>query len=468
MDQVLLARLQFGVTTIYHFFFVPLTIGLVFIVALMETLYVKNKNEVYKKMAKFWGHLFLINFAVGVVTGLIQEFQFGMNWSNYSRFVGDVFGAPLAIEALLAFFMESTFLGLWMFGWDRLSKKLHLMCIWLVSIGTLLSGFWILTANSFMQHPAGYAITNGRAQMSDFFALIKNGQQWVEFPHVITGAWCTGAFFVAGVSAYNLLKKKHVEFFKKSLNMALIIGIIGSLGAALSGHDQAQYLVKTQPMKMAAAEGIWHDTADPAPWSAFAIIDTAKKENKFEINIPYALSYLSYSKFEGSVKGMDTMQKEYSGKYDSKVGKGTNYIPPVKTTYWSFRLMVGFGMGMILLSIIGLLLWKKGILDKNRVYLRCLLPAISFPFLANTFGWVMTEVGRQPWTVFGLMTTADSVSPNVSPGTVLLSIITYVLIFSILACVMVYVMVHEIKNGPEVHQEFESKHVIDPFDRAGA
>jgi cytochrome d ubiquinol oxidase subunit I len=221
-------------------------------------------------------------------------------------------------------------------------------------------------------------------------------------------------------------------------------------------------------MKMAAAEGIWHDTADPAPWSAFAIIDTAKKENKFEINIPYALSFLSYSKFEGSVKGMETIQKEYSKKYHSKVGKGTNYIPPIKTTYWSFRLMVGFGTVMILLSIIGLLLWEKGRLEKNRVYLKCLLPAISFPFLANTFGWVMTEVGRQPWTVFGLMTTADSVSPNVSPGTVLLSIIIYVLIFTILACVMVYVMIHEIKKGPDVHQEFESKNVVDPFNRAGA
>jgi cytochrome d ubiquinol oxidase subunit I len=468
MDQVLLARIQFAVTTIYHFFFVPLTIGLVFMVALMETLYVTKKNEVYKKMTKFWGHLFLINFAVGVVTGIIQEFQFGMNWSNYSRFVGDVFGAPLAIEALLAFFMESTFIGLWIFGWERLSKKLHLTCIWLVSIGTILSGLWILTANSFMQHPIGYAIKNGRAQMTDFFGLIKNGQLWVEFPHVITGALCTGAFFVAGISAYNLLKKRHIEFYKKSLNLALIIGLIGSLGTALSGHGQAQYLVKTQPMKMAAAEGIWKDTASPAPWSAFAIIDTAKKENKFEVNIPYALSFLSYSKFDGSLKGMETLQKEYSKEYDVKVGKGTNYIPPVKTTYWSFRLMVGFGMGMILLSIIGLFLWKKERLEQSKVYLKFLLPAISFPFLANTFGWIMTEVGRQPWTVFGLMTTADSVSPNVPAGTVLFSIIMYVLIFTILAIVMVYLMIREIKKGPGLHQGIDANMTIDPFHKAGA
>ncbi|WP_312470668.1 cytochrome ubiquinol oxidase subunit I [Neobacillus sp.] len=468
MDQVFLARLQFGVTTVYHFFFVPLTIGLVFMVALMETLYVTKKNETYKKMAKFWGHLFLINFAVGVVTGIIQEFQFGMNWSDYSRFVGDVFGAPLAIEALLAFFMESTFIGLWIFGWDRLSKKMHLACIWLVSIGTILSGFWILTANSFMQVPVGYAIKNGRAEMNDFFALITNGQLWVEFPHVLAGALCTGAFFTAGISAYNLLKKRNMEFYKKSMNIALIIGLIGSIGTALTGHSQAQYLVKTQPMKMAAAEGIWQDTADPAPWSALAIIDSAKKENKFELNIPYALSFLSYSKFEGSLKGMETLQKEYAAKYDDKVGKGTNYIPPVKTTYWSFRLMIGFGVGMILLSMIGLYLWKKGRLENSKLFLKFLLPAISFPFLANTFGWIMTEVGRQPWSVFGLMTTANAVSPNVSGGSVLFSIILYVLIFTVLAIVMVYLMIREIKKGPADQLGITPNKTIDPFDKVGA
>jgi cytochrome bd ubiquinol oxidase subunit I len=467
MDQVLLARIQFASTTIFHFFFVPLSIGLVFMVALMETLYVVKKEESYKRMAKFWGHLFLINFAVGVVTGIIQEFQFGMNWSDYSRFVGDVFGAPLAIEALLAFFMESTFIGLWIFGWERLSKKIHLACIWLVSLGTVLSGFWILTANAFMQVPVGFEIKNGRAQMNDFLALISNHQLWVEFPHVITGALCTGAFFVAGISAYNLIKRNHIDFYTKSLNLALIIGLIGSLGVALSGHDQAQYLVKTQPMKMAAAEAIWKDTPDPAPWSAFSIIDSAKKENTFEMNIPYALSLLSYSKLEGSLKGMETLQKEYSTKYDSKVGKGTNYIPPVKTTYWSFRLMIGFGSAMILLSIIGLYLWKKGRLEQNSIYLKFLLPAISFPFLANTFGWVMTEIGRQPWTVFGFMTTADSVSPNVSPGTVLFSIIMYMVLFMILASVMVSLLIREIKKGPGLHPDRELNITTDPFNKVG-
>ncbi|MDF2855665.1 MAG: bacterial Cytochrome Ubiquinol Oxidase family protein [Neobacillus sp.] len=468
MDAILLARTQFAATTIFHFFFVPLSIGLVFMVALMETLYVVKKNEVYKKMAKFWGHLFLINFAVGVVTGIIQEFQFGMNWSDYSRFVGDVFGAPLAIEALLAFFMESTFIGLWIFGWDRLSKKVHLACIWLVSIGTMLSGFWILLANSFMQVPVGFEMNNGRAEMNDFWALVTNGQLLVEFPHVITGALCTGAFFVAGVSAVGLLRKKHVNFYMKSMKLAIIIGLIGSIGTALSGHSQAQYLVETQPMKMAAAEGIWEDTPDPAPWSAFAIIDTEKHENRFEINIPYAMSFLAYSKFEGSLKGMETLQKEYTEKYDSVVGEGTNYIPPVKTTYWSFRLMIGFGVAMILLSIVGAYLWRKEKIEQSSLFLKFLIPAIAFPFLANTAGWIMTEVGRQPWTVFGLMTTADSISPNVSPGTILFSTIMYLLVFTILGAVMVYLMVREIKKGPEIHHGIDHNVSSDPFNKVGA
>jgi cytochrome d ubiquinol oxidase subunit I len=463
VDPLFLARVQFAATTIFHFFFVPLSIGLVFMVAIMETMYVVKKNELYKKMAKFWGHLFLINFAVGVVTGIIQEFQFGMNWSDYSRFVGDVFGAPLAIEALLAFFMESTFIGLWIFGWDRLSKKVHLACIWLVSFGTTLSAIWILTANSFMQVPVGFAMKNGRAEMNDFLALITNGQLLVEFPHVFTGALCTAAFFVAGICGYNLLKKRHIAFYKKSMKLAIIIGLIGSIGVALTGHTQAQYLVKTQPMKMAAAEGIWKDTADPAPWSLFALIDTKKQENKFELNIPYALSFLSYSKFEGSLKGMETLQKEYTEKYDSIVGEGTNYIPPVKTTYWSFRLMVGFGAAMILLSIIGLILWKRDRLVASSTFLKFLVPAIAFPYLANTFGWLMTEIGRQPWSVFGLMTTADAVSPNVPAGMVLFSTIIYLVVFTILLGVMVYLIIREIKKGPEEVQGIDDKLSTDPF-----
>lgn len=461
VDTLFLARFQFASTTIFHFLFVPLSIGLVFMVALMQTLYVVKGKEVYKRMTKFWGHLFLINFAVGVVTGIIQEFQFGMNWSDYSRFVGDVFGAPLAIEALLAFFMESTFIGLWIFGWDRLSKKLHLACIWLVSIGTILSSFWILAANSFMQHPVGFEFKNGRAEMNDFWTLITNGQLLVEFPHVIFGAFATGAFFIAGVSAYKMLKKQDVEFFKRSFQIALVIAIIGGFGTAFSGHSQAQYLVKTQPMKMAATEGIWEDTADPAPWTMIAGIDVNNKKNTWSIEIPYALSFLSYSTFSGSVEGMNSLQKQYEEQY----GPG-DYIPPVRTSFWSFRIMVAAGMLMILTALIGVVLaWRKK-LENTGWYLRLMVPMILFPFIANSMGWIMTEIGRQPWVVFGYQQTADAVSPNVSAGSLLFSIIAFSTIYALLLIILVYLFIREIKKGPYGENKVESTSV-DPFDKGG-
>lgn len=462
MDKLFLARFQFASTTIFHFLFVPLSIGLVFMVTLMETLYVVKKKEIYKKMSKFWGHLFLINFAVGVVTGIIQEFQFGMNWSDYSRFVGDVFGAPLAIEALLAFFMESTFIGLWIFGWERLGKKLHLACIWLVAIGTILSAFWILAANSFMQHPVGFAFKNGRAEMNDFWQLITNGQLLVEFPHVIFGAFATGAFFVAGVSAYKMMKKQDVNFFKRSFQIAMVMAVIGGFGVAFSGHSQAQYLVKTQPMKMAATEGVWEDTGSPAAWTFIGGINDKKKKNDWEVKVPYLLSFLSYSKFSGSVEGMNTLQKDYEKVY----GPG-NYIPPVKTSFWSFRIMVGAGMLMILFAMIGVVLaWRKRLVHATW-YLRLMVPMILFPFLANSMGWIMTEIGRQPWVVFGYMQTKDAVSPNVSAGSILFSIITFSTIYAILAIVLIYLFIREIKKGPDGHEEVEENVSVDPFDKGG-
>jgi cytochrome bd ubiquinol oxidase subunit I len=280
MDIVDLGRLQFAITTIFHFVFVPISIGLSLLVAIMETMYVVKKNDLFKKMAKFWGTFLLINFAVGIVTGIMQEFQFGMNWSDFSRFVGDVFGTPLAIEALLAFFLESTFIGLWVFGWDRLSKGVHLACIWLVSIGTILSALWILAANSFMQQPVGFAINNGRAEMVDFFALLTNGQLLYEFPHTVFAAFATGAFLVAGISAWKLLKKQDVTFFVQSFKIAIVVALISSLAIAQFGHGQAQYLVATQPMKMAASEGLWETSSDLAAWTVFATIDPEKKRKR--------------------------------------------------------------------------------------------------------------------------------------------------------------------------------------------
>ncbi|MFD2617071.1 cytochrome ubiquinol oxidase subunit I [Terrilactibacillus laevilacticus] len=458
MDTLLLSRIQFASTTLFHFIFVPLSIGLVFLIAIMETMYVVKKKDVYKEMAKFWGHLFLINFAVGVVTGILQEFQFGMNWSNYSRFVGDVFGAPLAIEALLAFFMESTFIGLWIFGWDRLSKPIHLLSIWLVSIGTMISAFWILAANSFMQHPVGMVIRNGRAEMNDFFALIKNGQLWVEFPHTILGSFATGAFFIAGVSAFNLLKKRNLDFFKRSFNIAITIGVITGIGLALVGHEQAQYLVKTQPMKMAASEGLWQDAGERGDWTVTASIDEKNHKNTGEIKIPYLLNFLSYGKFTGNVKGMENIQKQYVEKY----GEG-NYIPPVKTTFWSFRIMTIAGGIMCLLGLYGAyLVWRKKVLVKTW-FLRLMIPAIFLPFIGSSTGWIMTEIGRQPWTVFGYMQTADGVSPNVSAGSMLFALLSFSFMYAILAGVMVYLFVRVIKKGP-AKPTVEELNSNDPFD----
>ncbi|MBP1990991.1 cytochrome ubiquinol oxidase subunit I [Paenibacillus eucommiae] len=462
MDIVDLARLQFATTTIFHYIFVPLSIGLTLLVAIMETLYVRKGDEIYKRMAQFWGKFLLINFAVGVVTGILQEFQFGMNWSDFSRFVGDVFGAPLAIEALLAFFLESTFIGLWIFGWDRLSKRMHLASMWLVAIGTTLSALWILAANSFMQRPVGFEINNGRAEMTDVFALLTNGQLLWEFPHTVFAAFLTGAFLIAGISAYKLLKRKDVVFFKKSFQISIIVGLISSIAVALFGHQQAEYLVHTQPMKMAASEALWETSDDPAPWTVFATIDPDKQENGFEFKIPYMLSVLSYSKFSGSVPGMKELQAEYEQTY----GPG-NYIPPVRTTFWSFRIMIAGGMGMIFLAMYGVYLTMRKKLDlANKWFWRMMVAAISLPFISNTAGWIMTEMGRQPWTVFGLLRTEDSVSPNVTTGQVWFSLISFSTIYLILLFILIFLFVRVAKQGPgSEHEEKAEPKSEDPFDQ---
>ncbi|RAV01480.1 cytochrome ubiquinol oxidase subunit I [Paenibacillus sp. YN15] len=444
MDSVILARWQFGITTVYHFLFVPLTIGLVFLIAVLNTLYVVKKDDNYKKMAQFWGKLFLLNFAVGVVTGIMQEFQFGMNWSDYSRYVGAVFGGPLAVEALVSFFLESTFLGVWIFGWDRLNKKVHLAAIWLVAVGTTLSALWILTANSFMQEPVGYAIQNGRAEMIDFFALLANPQLWVEFPHVIFGALATGSFFMAGISAYKLVRKREVEMFKPTFQLGIIVALISSVLTAVVGHSQAQHLIEAQPMKMAASEGLWNTTGEKAPFTLFAIIDPASKENKAEVQVPGVLSILAYNKLHGSVKGMNELQKEYEALY----GPG-NYIPPVRTTFWSFRLMVGAGTLMILAGLYGAVAIVRNRLMNNTLYLKLMVWAIALPYIANSTGWIMTEVGRQPWVVFGLQKTTDGVSPTVSAGMVLTSLIGFTVVYGLIAAALVYLFVHFVKKGVE-------------------
>jgi cytochrome d ubiquinol oxidase subunit I len=437
MDALSLARWQFAVTTVYHFFFVPLTLGLVWVVAVFNTLYVTSGREVYKRLTKFWGKLFLINFAMGVVTGIVQEFQFGMNWSEYSRFVGDVFGAPLAIEALLAFFLESTFLGIWVFGWDVLPKKVHLAAIWLVAVGSNLSALWILIANSFMQQPVGYVLRNGRAEMNDFWALLANGHVWVQFPHVITGAMATAAFFVLGISAWHLLRARDGETrdaFTRSFRFGAIYGLAASLAVIIVGHGQAQYMIKAQPMKMAAAEALWQ-TENPASMSLFTWGDEPDRRDVFAIRVPGLLSFFAYDRFTGEVKGIKALQTEYEQRY----GPG-DYSPPVMWTYWTFRVMVGAGFLMLLLAAWSSLTVIRERVGAGRRLLAALVPALVLPYVANTTGWLFTEMGRQPWIVFGLQKTAAGVSPAVSVGELLVTLVGFTLIYGVLMAADIYLL----------------------------
>ena len=434
MDALVLARWQFALTTVYHYFFVPLTLGLSVLVAIMETLYVRSGDETYKRMVKFWGKLFLINFAMGVATGIVQEFQFGMNWSEYSRFVGDIFGAPLAIEALLAFFIESTFLGLWIFGWDKLSKKQHLATIWLVALGSSLSALWILFANSFMQEPVGFEIVGGRATMTDFGALITNPHAWLQFPHVVTSGVTTAALFVLGISAYHLAKKTDAsELFRRSFRLAAVYGSIGVVLVTFIGHTQGQYMVEAQPMKMAAAEALW-ETEDPADLTLIGIFSEERQEDIWSIRLPKMLSVMSYNSLEGEVKGIKDLQAEFEEEY----GPG-DYVPSVFLCFWSFRLMVGTGVLMLVVLLYALSLVMRDQIQKSK-FLKLLSFALFLPYIANSTGWMLTELGRQPWIVYGLMKTSDAVSPSVPASTVLFSLIGFALVYGALIVADVFLL----------------------------
>ncbi len=440
---ITLSQWQFAITSVYHFFFVPLTLGLSILVAIMETLYVRTGQDLYKRMTKFWGKLFVINFAMGVVTGIVQEFQFGMNWSEYSRYVGDIFGAPLAIEALLAFFLESTFLGIWIFGWDKISKKLHALSIWLVAIGTNISAFWILVANSFMQSPVGFVEENGRMVMSNFSALLTNPYVWGQFPHTIFSGYTTGAFFVLGISAYHLLRKQNVDVFKRSFQLASIVGIISVFMVILIGHNQAQRMVQLQPMKMAAAEALL-ETEDPASFSLFTIVNQKTMDEVFSIRIPRVLSLLAYNRLDGEVQGIRDLQQQFESQY----GPG-NYVPSIFMTYWPFRIMVGSGFLMLAVVAYAIFRLMRNQLSAKMKFLNFFPFAIALPYLANTFGWILTEMGRQPWVVYTKFKTAEAISPNMTTGMVLTSLIGYTLVYGVLMVADVYLLVKYAKAGPE-------------------
>lgn len=434
MDALFLARLQFAITTIYHFFFVPLTIGLSVLVALMQTMHYITKRDVYRQMTKFWGKLFVINFILGVVTGIVQEFQFGMNWSEYSRFVGDIFGAPLAIEALLAFFIESTFLGIWIFGEKKISDKLHLASIWLVAIGTNLSALWILIANSFMQEPVGFAIRNGRAEMENFFALILNPNLFVQFPHVILSGFVTASFFILGISAYHLLRKSNQEVFSRSFQIGAITASVAAVMLVLNGHSQTQHLVNKQPMKLASAEALW-ETEDPASLSLFTIGSLDQTQEVFSIRIPGLLSFLSYNSWSGEVKGINELQAEFTALHGEN-----DYVPNLIITYWSFRGMVGIGFLLVALAAYAMFISIAELWNKPPKFMRVFLWAIPLPYLANSLGWLLTEVGRFPWMVYGYLTLENGVSVVVPGWQVLLSLIVFTLVYGALMVVDIYLL----------------------------
>jgi cytochrome d ubiquinol oxidase subunit I len=337
----------------------------------METIYVRSGQEVYLRMAKFWGKLFVINFALGVVTGIVQEFQFGMNWSEYSRFVGDIFGVPLAVEALLAFFLESTFLGLWIFGWDKLSKGMHAAAIWLVAIGSNISAFWILMANSFMQQPVGYVLRNGRAEMDSFTDLLLNPNLIVQFPHTVLSGFTTAAFFVMGISAYHLIRRSHPDLFRRSFQIAAMLGAISIVLVILNGHSQTQHLVESQPMKIAAAEALWN-TESPASFSILTIGDLSQRRDVFSIRLPRLLCLLSYNQLDCEIKGLYDLQQEYQAAY----GAG-DYFPPVAVVYWSFRIMVGAAFVLLALAIYALFLVMGDMVKPANVVCACVCHRVT-------------------------------------------------------------------------------------------
>lgn len=451
MEALDLARLQFTITTIYHFFFVPLTLGLSILVAIMHTAYARTNDEKYRRMTQFWGKLFLINFAMGVVTGIVMEFQFGMNWSNYSRFMGDIFGAPLAIEALMAFFLESTFLGVWIFGWGKLPNWLHALSMWAVAFGSNISALWILIANSFMQQPVGYELVNyrlpngtlaSRVEMTNFLEIVTNPNIFVQYPHVLAAGMTTAAFFVLAISAYHLLRNsENREVFRTSFQLAAVYGFVGVFLVIVGGHDQAQHMVDSQPMKMAAAEALW-DTEESASMSLFTVGDEQDRKDVFALRVPSLLSILAYNRSDAEVQGINDLQAEYERTY----GEG-DYVPPVGVSYWSFRIMVGAGFLMLALLLLTLYLSFEGNLESNKRLLRLLLPALALPYLANSTGWILAEVGRQPWIVFGLQKVEDAVSPNVAASSLWVSLILFTLIYGGLAVVDVYLLRKYARKG---------------------
>ncbi len=461
MDVVSLARWQFGATTVYHFLMVPLTIGLSLVVAYFQTQWYRTGDVAYLRLTKFFGKLFLINFAMGVVTGLVQEFQFGMNWADYSRFVGDVFGAPLAMEALVAFFLESTFIGLWIFGWDKLSPKLHLAAIWAAAIGTVVSAYFILAANSWMQHPVGviYNPETGRAELTDIWAVLTNSTTLAAYPHVIFGALMVAGVFVGGISAWLQLRRRSIlgdddiGALKRAVRLGIWVTLISGVGLVVTGDFQARLMFEQQPMKMAAAEALC-DSESGAGLSVFAIgnLDNTESCSVHTIVVPHLLSLMADHDPNSTVQGVNDLQADFRERFGD-----ADYTPNLVITYWGFRLMIFFGVVAALGATVALWFTRGGrdLPDKRWLAIAS-LAVIPTPFLGNIFGWIFTEMGRQPWVVVpnptGLLEvrllTADAVSPATTSGTVALSLAGFTLLYGVLLVVEVMLLARFVSAGP--------------------
>lgn len=446
LDPLVLSRWQFGLTTLYHFLFVPITLGMVLCVAIWQTQWVRTGKVVYLQLTRFFGKIFLINFAMGIVTGIVQEFQFGMNWSNYSRFVGDIFGAPLAFEGLVAFFLEATFIGLWIFGWDKLAPKVHLATIWLTVAGTWISAYFILVANAFMQNPVGFQFneTTGRAELIDFGAVLTNPVAVTQLPHTLTASIMLAGTIIVATAAWHLRRGQHQGVFRPALQFGLWTVLISGVGIMISGHALGIAMTETQPMKMAAAEAMY-DTASgaDASFSLFSIGTPDGSEEVWSLRIPYLAGFLATNTFSGTVHGINDLQAQYESMY----GADMVYSPTIWLTYWSFRWMMFFGFAAMAIAAVGLWVTRKGREPKPWQWSVAIWGA-TFPLWGILIGWIFTEMGRQPWLVFGLMPTEAGVSPNATGVGVLISLIGFTLIYGILAVVEVKLLLKAIKSDP--------------------
>ncbi len=444
ISTVDLARVQFATTSLYHFLFVPLTLGLAPLIAVMQTMWHRTGNDAWLRLTRFFGTLLLINFAIGVATGLVQEFQFGMNWSVYSTFVGDVFGAPLAIEGLAAFMLESTFLGLWIFGWNKLGPRLHLATVWIFALASWLSAFFIIAANSWMQRPVGSEVVDGRAELTSIWELLTNRFAIWAFLHVILVGLTTAAAVVLGVACWHFLRGRNVEVFRHAAKLALIVLVpVSAVNLGLGSH-LGVVVTDYQPMKIAATEALW-DTEQPASFSLFQIGGFSEDDQtpSFDIEIPRLLSVLATGSLDGEVQGMNQVQSEYEQRY----GPG-DYIPPVEAAYWGMRIMAYLGTLVFLLAAVGAFLMWRGRLERARWFLWAGVVSIAFPYLAALAGWVLSEVGRQPWIVQGLLKTADANSPSVGTSTIALSLGTFAVLYLLLGVVDFVLMRHYARLDP--------------------